>query len=230
MRSEDQRPALDGAEADDCAWAGSASMAVLGSSAPEDAERLREHLADGCVACALELAQARQALAELDALGGADADPEPPPALRQRLLERVRGAASARPDGDSASSSSARELRPWTAWDGSAGVEIAPGLRTLWAADAAWVETAVPGVAVRQLSVDPGDRRVTMLVRMQPGSAYPPHRHAAAEQCLVLSGSLDVAGRRLTAGDFQEAGRASLHGVQSTEEGCTLLIVSSQDD
>lgn len=226
--SEELRPARDGVEADECSWAGSASLSVLASTPAEECARFRDHLADGCVACAVELAQARQALAELDALGDADVGPEPPAGLRERLLERVRGEGRPQPDADAAAAEP--ELRPWTAWDAAPGIEIAPGLRTLCADEAAWVQTAVPGVAVRQLARDAVERRVTMLVRMQPGSSYPPHRHAAAEQCLVLSGSLDVAGQRLTAGDFQEAGRESLHEVQSTEEGCTLLIVSSQDD
>jgi anti-sigma factor ChrR (cupin superfamily) len=65
---------------------------------------------------------------------------------------------------------------------------------------------------------------------MDRGTSYPPHRHADVEECYVLQGDLRVAGRVLRAGDYQRADRDSVHGVQSTENGCLLLIVSSTDD
>ena len=41
---------------------------------------------------------------------------------------------------------------------------------------------------MRRLYVDEAAVMVTMLVRMAPGARYPSHRHAAAEECFVLSG------------------------------------------
>jgi anti-sigma factor ChrR (cupin superfamily) len=67
--------------------------------------------------------------------------------------------------------------------------------------------------------------------RMEAGASSPPHRHAGREECYVLEGELDVeGGASMRAGDYQVADEGSVHGVQSTRGGCTLLIVSSQDD
>ena len=83
---------------------------------------------------------------------------------------------------------------------------------------------------MKPLFVDRERDYVTMLVRMAPGTSYPCHRHGGAEECYVLQGDLHVAGQVLHSGDHQRADDASEHGVQSTEEGCLLLIVSSQHD
>jgi anti-sigma factor ChrR (cupin superfamily) len=58
----------------------------------------------------------------------------------------------------------------------------------------------------------------------------PPHIHRGIEECYVLEGDLEMGGHKLHAGDYQFAFEDSLHGVQSSEDGCLLLIVSSQDD
>ena len=82
----------------------------------------------------------------------------------------------------------------------------------------------------RRLFVDHAAQRVTMMVRMEPGSSYPAHRHAQAEECFVLSGDLWTGSVRLLAGDYQRAEQGSRHPVQSTEGGCVLLLVSSLGD
>ena len=88
----------------------------------------------------------------------------------------------------------------------------------------------MPGIEVRRLAADSARRMVTMMVRMAPGTSYPPHRHAADEECLVMSGELLVGTERLRAGDYQKAAKGSVHPVQSTDTGCALFITSSQDD
>jgi anti-sigma factor ChrR (cupin superfamily) len=125
--------------------------------------------------------------------------------------------------------------QPWRAWARAEpadepGGELDKGFLTVRADGTAWVPTSHAGVSVRPLSVDPARRAVTMLIRMEAGASYPPHRHAAREECFVLDGDLDVDGTPMRAGDYQVAEGASIHGWQSTREGCTLLIVSSQDD
>src|SRR5690349_16934223 len=44
------------------------------------------------------------------------------------------------------------------------------------AAETEWEEVA-PGISVKLLATDAEDHRVTMLVRLAPGTDYPPHRH-----------------------------------------------------
>ena len=110
----------------------------------------------------------------------------------------------------------------WKSWSAAAGVVRKDG--------GAWSE-AKPGVLVKQLAVDPAQHSVTMLVRMDPGSSWPPHRHGGTEQCFVLEGELHVGEETvLHAGDFQSMDSATVHPVQWTATGCLLLIVSSQHD
>ena len=81
------------------------------------------------------------------------------------------------------------------------------------------------------LMFDAARRTATMLVRMLPGTQYPSHRHAEAEECLVLEGDLHVgADLVMHAGDFQRAAKGSVHVPQFTVDGCLLLITSSLED
>jgi anti-sigma factor ChrR (cupin superfamily) len=78
--------------------------------------------------------------------------------------------------------------------------------------------------------MDSARDRMTCLVRMAAGTAYPRHIHAGPEECLVLEGELRVGDEMLRAGDYQRAAPGSHHPVQSTDRGCLLLIVSSLSD
>lgn len=209
-----------------CAWLGTAQELVTGGlDAARDAE-FRAHLQAGCAECDTELELARTLQAEFDAARFVhDASlPEPPPALKQRVLDAVRAAAD---DGSPPKHDDA--LQTWRRWS-AAEVTREDGLRTQRSDEGPWQSTSRPGVSVRQLSLDAAARQCTMLVRMEPGSSWPPHRHGGAEECFVVAGDLHVGDEVLTAGDFQRAEEGSVHGVQSTEGGCTLLIVSSLDD
>jgi quercetin dioxygenase-like cupin family protein len=125
----------------------------------------------------------------------------------------------------------AERVQVWKAWGAVPAEEVAPGILTVRASRTElWERTEQPGVEVKRLHVDPAARRVTMLVRMAPGAAYPRHRHASDEECLVLEGTLRVGGQVLQRGDYQLARRGSAHGVQDTSEGCLLLISSGLDD
>ncbi len=166
---------------------------------------LQEHLARGCPRCTAGVAQARELAAHL-ALA---APPAPPPAgLRDRVL-------------------AALSPQVWKCWETPATV---PPLFALRADEGQWEETGVAGVTVKRLFADAAKDRVTMLVRMAPGSSYPRHRHAGPEECYVLEGDLRLPHMVLRAGDYQRAETDSVHGLQSTENGCLLLIVSSLHD
>jgi quercetin dioxygenase-like cupin family protein len=70
-----------------------------------------------------------------------------------------------------------------------------------------------------------------MLVRMEPGSSYPGHVHGGPEECYVISGDLRVGDSlHMRAGDYQRVAAGMTHPVQSTDEGCLLLITSSLHD
>jgi predicted ChrR family anti-sigma factor len=207
---------LDGLARETCA------LAALGALPPEEAAAFEAHAA-ACPACRAERASLTALAGELAAL----APPADPP---ERLWSRVAARVRATPQEPAAAQSVPATLaQPWKAWTSSA--EARAGLLTIAAGDGGWQATSVAGIDVRQLFVDPAADRVTMLVRMAAGSAYPPHRHATAEECFVLQGDIRVDGAtHMHAGDYQRAEAGSRHGVQSTDGGCTLLIVSSLHD
>jgi len=193
-----------------------AALYALGALPPEEARAFEAHLAEGCPSCALDADDFREAL--LDVVRSTAAESQPA-GLRAKLLSRIAAGPAAQPPAEA--------TQVWKRWK-----EAGPAdkLHIVRAGEGAFEPTAAQGVSVKPLSVDPERRYVTMLVRMEPGTSYPRHLHAGAEECYVLQGDIKVGDAVLRAGDYQRAEGGSEHGVQSTEGGCLLLIVSSQED
>jgi anti-sigma factor ChrR (cupin superfamily) len=105
-----------------------------------------------------------------------------------------------------------------------------PGRYTVWAQSSEWVESGLPGIRVRVLSVDRGRGHVTMALQADPGAVYPSHRHSGPEECYVLKGSVVIDGRVLRAGDFHHADEDSHHGEITTIEGAEVLLVGAIAD
>jgi anti-sigma factor ChrR (cupin superfamily) len=185
-----------------------AALYLAGTLSDFEARAFEAHAA-ACSFCAQELQSLQPVVWGL----AASVAKAPPPQLRQHLLERI--------------SRSTHATQVWRDWVPDAGHQ---SLRILRAGEGAWEESQVPGVAVRRLSVDANRKSTTMLVRMAPGASYPSHRHAAAEECLVLEGDLVVGGDVLHPGDFQRAEAGSVHPRQFTRSGCLLYILSSLED
>jgi quercetin dioxygenase-like cupin family protein len=93
----------------------------------------------------------------------------------------------------------------------------APFNHTITSSDGEWVESAVPGVRMKILAMDHVRDQVTMLLKGAPGARFPAHRHSGPEECYVISGSLNVEGRVLRAGDFHHADGDSDHGEAWTD-------------
>lgn len=193
-----------------------AALYSLGALAPEERAAFAEHLTERCPICEAEV----RAFEGVTGALGLSVPPAAAPAdLRARLLARAeRGAKEPAPGA---------ETQIWKNWEGGGAAHPWFLLR---ANEGSWEETGVEGVRARRLFVDTDRQTVTMLVKMAAGTAYPTHRHAAAEECYVLEGDLHVGDTVMRAGDYQRAGSGTMHGVQSTEGGCTLLIVSSLHD
>jgi len=217
-----------------CVWRDSAALYVVGGLPSDDASSYREHL-DSCGACAAELrlseldvARADEALA-LEVLARADA-PAPSPALRERLLDSLELS------GRNERSDSPGKLdRSWRRWGaalpaGASTAGFASGMYAVAGDAGGWESTGIDGIEVKRLAADPERRTATMLIRMAAGTSYPAHRHGGVEECLVLSGDLQVGERELKGGDFQRCDTDSVHPVQSTRGGCLLYISSSKDD
>jgi quercetin dioxygenase-like cupin family protein len=216
----------------ECAWRDAATLHLLGGLSPVESQAYVDHLPH-CGACAEELELARAAVARVD-LSTSEIEAQRVDSaqaasrVRERLLERI----AREPAVPAASASVDRAWQRWSGERGAAHVPdaLAPGLHSVAASQGAWEPSGVEGIEVKRLAVDAARRYVTMLVRMAPGTEYPGHRHAGAEECYVISGDIKVGERVLRTGDYQLAAAGSTHGVQSTEQGCTLFIVSSQDD
>lgn len=202
-----------------------AACYAVGAMTPHETEAFEQHLASGCAACLAEVRANAELVTELY---GAVTPAAVPPGVREALLNRitkhVAGASHAGADGHS---HSAEGTQVWRAWQPP---RVQGGLFTQRADEGAWEPTDIKGIEVKRLFVDPERDQITMLVRMAAGTAYPKHIHRGPEECFVISGDLRVGERVMGAGDYQRAEPDSLHGVQSTERGCTLLIVSSLSD
>jgi len=69
-----------------------------------------------------------------------------------------------------------------------------------------------------------------MLVRLAPGVAYPPHRHAGVEELHLLDGELWIDDRKLHPGDYNRAEPGTGDGLVWSETGCTCVLVTSFHD
>jgi anti-sigma factor ChrR (cupin superfamily) len=106
----------------------------------------------------------------------------------------------------------------------------ATAMHVLRSTEGKWVPTPFPGVSVKRLYLDRENAMATHLVRMAPGASYPPHRHTAVEQCLVLEGDIQLNETRLGPGDYSRNDAFSTHQRIQTENGCLFLIIASLED
>jgi len=93
------------------------------------------------------------------------------------------------------------------------------GLRlTVDAGGVAWRATSSPGVSWCLLAseVAPGaaggaEAGATVLIRMEPGRGYPPHRHLDVEEVLVLAGGYRDSLGEHRAGDYVRYAPGTVH-------------------
>ena len=95
--------------------------------------------------------------------------------------------------------------------------------------EAEWEEVA-PGISVKLLATDAENHRVSMLVRLAPGTDYPPHRHAGIEELHLLGGELMIDDRKLYPGDYSRAEVGSVDRRVWSETGCTCVLITSAKD
>jgi hypothetical protein len=98
------------------------------------------------------------------------------------------------------------------------------------AAKVAWKPfTPVPGVSVGKFYTDYQKREVLYFVRAKAGIQFPCHRHAGAEEMLVLEGDLLVDKKTYGIGELVRSAPGSSH-QPSTLTGCTLFLRSAFED
>ena len=69
-----------------------------------------------------------------------------------------------------------------------------------------------------------------MLVRLEPGTDYPPHCHAGVEELHLLHGELMIDDKKLYPGDYIRAEADTVDHVVWSEAGCTCLLLTSIQD
>jgi anti-sigma factor ChrR (cupin superfamily) len=98
------------------------------------------------------------------------------------------------------------------------------------AASDKWLPHPVPGIRMRILSVNRDNGYATLLLDAAPGTRFPAHHHAGAEECYVVSGAVYTCGRRLGPGDFVHADAGTDHGELWTDVGAQVILIVPPDD
>ena len=182
-----------------------AALYALGALSADETRAFEAHLDSGCAVCLAEMAAFNAVTGDL-----AHAAPSqlPSPALRTRVLERI-----------------AEQSDP-----SHAAIIERSGVRFVRSAQLGWETAAAPAVEVKTLSIDHTRGYVTKLVRMPPGAALYPHRHADVEESYVLDGDLLVSGVLMRGGDYCRAEAGSIHAGITTRSGCLFIAVCSLRD
>lgn len=144
-----------------------------------------------------------------DALAASRAVP-PPPALKQKVLQRIDASAST-------------TTKPTPA--------ALAGLSFLARAEHQdWKALPIPGAFIKLLSLEKDRGYAVLLGKLEPGVRYPAHVNAGPEDFFILTGDLVIGDRKLVAGDFHHADAGSQHVENYSVGGCTLLAVLTTDD
>jgi quercetin dioxygenase-like cupin family protein len=96
-------------------------------------------------------------------------------------------------------------------------------------AEPEWKEVA-PGISCKMLATDAEKSRVTMLVRLAPGTDYPPHQHGGVEELYMLHGELIVDDRTFHPGDYRRAEAGTVDHRVWSETGCSAVLITSFRD
>ncbi len=176
-----------------------------------------EHVVGHDAAARADWIASREAIAEYAA--STTTPSVPAPGTRERLFARIRTTPQLPPPRHPAptAATAATDAPP-------------PGFSLLARGDEVWTPTAVPGFSVRVLSVNPAEKYRMLLGRLEPGTAFPRHRHVAGPEHLYLvSGDLVTEGIAMVPGDFVRAEPGTDHRTLFSPTGCVALIVEPID-
>jgi len=98
-----------------------------------------------------------------------------------------------------------------------------PGTTTVRAAQRAW-EPFLPGIERKTIHEDAASGLKFFMLRLAPGATIPAHGHAMDEECVVVSGEVEVGGLTLGAGDFHLAPKGVPHEPITAPSGAVLFI------
>jgi anti-sigma factor ChrR (cupin superfamily) len=86
------------------------------------------------------------------------------------------------------------------------------------------------GISCKLLAIDTEKSRVSMLLRLAPGTDYPSHRHAGVEELHLLYGVLMIDDKKLYPGDYISSEADSVDHRVWSETGCTCVLLTSNKD
>lgn len=136
-----------------------------------------------------------------------------PPGLKEKVLQRI--------EAEAAPASGSRPPGP----------DLWAGLSFMMAAETTgWKQLPIPGAWLKLLSLERERGYAVLLGKLDPGTRYPAHVNAGAEDFYILTGDLHVGQTVLHGGDFHHAEAGSQHEENFSEKGCTLLAVLTVDD
>jgi len=92
-----------------------------------------------------------------------------------------------------------------------------------------WQEPG-PGISCKVLATDTERNRVSLVVRLEAGADYPPHRHAGIEEVYMLEGELKVDDKTLHPGDYLRSEPGTVDRRVWTETGCSCVLLTSISD
>jgi anti-sigma factor ChrR (cupin superfamily) len=114
--------------------------------------------------------------------------------------------------------------------EASAADTVPAGFSFTLDAETEWQPHPVPGIRMKLLSVNRRAGYVTLLLDVAPGTRFPEHHHSGAEECYVISGTLEACGRTIGPGDFHHADGDTDHGELFSATGCRVLLVVPPED
>jgi anti-sigma factor ChrR (cupin superfamily) len=104
------------------------------------------------------------------------------------------------------------------------------GFAFQFASAADWHPHPVPGIRMQVLAENKQSGYAMLLLDVAPGTRFPPHHHTGAEECYVISGTVETCDRQMTAGDFLHADGGTDHGELYSPDGCRVILVISGED
>jgi len=101
------------------------------------------------------------------------------------------------------------------------------GITFLMQNEGPWHATPYPGVQLRELSNASAEMAIFML-NLEPGTKFPDHDHHGSEDMYLLSGDLDINGKRMGPGDFMHSDPSTKHHDMYSPGGCQAIVVTSR--
>lgn len=83
-----------------------------------------------------------------------------------------------------------------------------------------------PGFAIKIVNYDAASGLYSYLGRLQPGASIRAHSHHTLEECVIVSGDIEVEGMTLGVGDYQVFQSGTAHGVIHSRRGAVLFLRS----